>query len=365
MRMTLPNPPFLAALLLFVSPWLGAAAEPDKAAAPEPGRFFQRHLRFLDAYGAGRYIYVRNREGVARTNDLQYRFQLKGQWRFDPAAKTYLQFRLESGNSFPMSWNFSGWGRADHNLSVSLKDLFVGQKLGSYGEVQVGGIEFDRGAGTEATFADDDGFQVGYRLSVSPPRGWWPSRMQVTVSRIDEFHYPSVFARLPGLGEANAVQALAQKAVGENVQLSAEFDRISGINLERVALRWTPSAWLDRLTLETIVRSSDNPSGGYSLQLARAFKPAGPWNLAVTYSHLAAGVFAHEGGRILFNGDQVNLGQRLGFQVSRPLGRGFALTAFLSRQLDHTPSLPGQSHWRFHLAFSYRFVDRLNPRPRN
>ncbi len=174
-----------------------------------------------------------------------------------------------------------------------------------------------------------------------------------------------MFARLPGLGEPDAVQVVAQKVVGENVQLSAEFHRISGINLERVALRWTPSAWLDRLTLETVVRSSDNPSVGYSLQLARAFKPAGPWNLVVTYSHLAAGVFAHGGQRILYNGDQVNLGQRLGFQVSRPLGRRITLTAFLSRQFDHTPTLPGQSHWRFHLVFSYRFVDWLNPRPRN
>lgn len=344
---------------------LGAA--PVARAAPEESTpvlqgYFPRHLRWLDAYLAARYIYVDNRNGLVRMSDVQYKFQAKGQWRFDPKGNTYLQFRLETGNAFQPGWNFSGWGRNEHNLALSVKDLFVGQKLGPHMELQVGGIEFDRGVGTEATFADDDGFQVGYRLQYSLPGGWWPERMQVTAARIDEFHHPSVFARLPGLGDPNAVQVLAQKQLGENTQVSGEFDRIAGVHFGRWAVRWTPPAVLDKLILESMVRASDDPSVGYSLQLARGFKPVGPWNLALTYSHMEWGVFEQGQRRLLLNGDQPNLGQRLAFQVSRPMGHGLTLTGFVSRQLDDTVSVPLHDRWRFQLVLNYRFVEWLNPR---
>ena len=149
---------------------------------------------------------------------------------------------------------------------MSVKDLFAGQRIGQRWEVQAGGIEFDRGAGTEATWADDDGFQVGYRLSFRPLRKRWPDRLQLTVSRIGEFQHPSVLARFPGMRDPNSVQLLAQKKLGERVELSGEWDRISGVSFARAAVRWKPPRLLDRIIAETVVRSSDNPSVGYSLQ---------------------------------------------------------------------------------------------------
>lgn len=341
-------------------------ANPQKlpeASPPAARSYWQRHLHWLDAYLATRYIYVDNRTGRVQMNDLQYKFQAKGQWRFDEKGSTYLQFRAETGDSLQPGWNFSGWGQNDHNLSLSLKDLFVGQKVGSQVEFQVGGIEFDRGVGTEATFADEDGFQVGYRVQVTPPRGWWPERMQVTVARIDEFHHPSVFARLPGLGEPNAVQVLAQKSLGDNLQVSGEFDRIAGVNFLRGVMQWSPPAMLNRLVLETIVRTSDDPSVGYSLQLNRTLKRAGPWNFRLTYSHIEWGVFARGRARLLLNGDQPNLGQRVALQLSRSLGHGLTLTSYVSRQLDHTVSIPRHDRWRAQLVLNYRFTRWLNPRP--
>lgn len=337
-----------------------AAGEPETVTPPAGKPSVQRHLQWLDAYAATRYIFVDNRNGRVRMNDDQYKLHAKGQWRFDRAGKAYLQFRSETGNAFQPGWNYSGWGQNKSNLSFSVKDLFLGQKLGHHAEFQVGGIEFDRGVGTEATFADDDGFQVGYRLAIMPHRPGWPERLQVTVARIDEFHHPSVFARLPGLGDPNALQVLAQQKLTESAQVSAEFDRISGVNFARAAIRWTPTAVFDRVILETIVRGSDDPSVGYGVQLARAFKRGGPWNLALTYGHIEWGVFAQGRWRIMLNGDQPNLGQRVAFQVGRSLGRGLSLTTYLSRQLDQTVSVPRHDRWRFQVVLNYRFAQLLN-----
>jgi len=323
-----------------------------------------RSFRWSDAYISARYIYVDNRGGRVRWSDVQYKVHLKGRWQFRAKERTYLQFRAETGSSFQPGWNFSGWGRNAANRSFSVKDLFIGHRIGQRWELQAGGIEFDRGAGTEITWADEDGFQVGYRLSYRPERRHWPDRLQFTVSRIDEFQHPSVFARLPGMIEPNAMELLAQKQLWERVEVSTQFDRISGVNFTRTAIRWKPQRLLDRITLEAVVRASNNPSAGYGLQLARTWKRGGPWQMAFTYSHMEAGVFANSPRRLLLNGDQPALGQRLAIHASRPLGKRLTLATFVSRQLDRTPSIPPHTRWRAQAVVTYRFTNWLNNFPR-
>ncbi len=327
-----------------------------------------RGLRWLEAQGAARYIFVENRGSRVRMDDLQYKLHLKGQLRLDRRARTYLQFRVETGSSFQPSWNFSGWGRNDSQQSLSVKDLFLSQKLGSRWELQAGGIEFDQGSGSEATWADVDGFQVGYRVGFAPQRPGWPDRVQVTVSRIGEFQHPSVFARLPGMRHPNSVQVLLEKKLVEGLQVSGEYDRIEQADFARFAIRWKPARWLDRVVVEAIARTSQNPSLGYSVQFARTVKRAGPCTLTLTYSHMERGVFDGRRGRLLLNGDQPNLGQRFLFQAARPLPGGFTLTGFVSRQLDNTISVPRHDRWRAQLVVSYRFTPWLNarvPKPRS
>ncbi len=332
--------------------------------APKAGAQEGR-LRWMDAYASTRFIYVDNRGGRIRMQDLQYKLQLKGRWNWTQSGSAYLQFRAETGNAFQPGWNYSGWGRNAASQSFSVKDLFLGQRIGSRLELRAGGIEFDRGLGTEATFADDDGFHVGYQVQYGPPRGWWPEKLQVTISHIGEFQHPSVFARFPGMSSPNAVQVLAEKRLAEKLEFSGEFDRIEGVEFTRLALRWAPPAFLSRVTLESLVRTADNPSVGYSLQLLRKFGTRRPCSLTFTYSHMESGLFANNATRLLLNGDQPNLGQRLALSLSRPLGRGFSATTYVSRQLDRTISVPRHDRWRTQLVLTYRFTDWLNARFHN
>ena len=98
-----------------------------------------------------------------------------------------------------------------------MKSLFWGQKFGPHAEAQVGGIEFDRGAGSESTYADNDAFLVGYRMRLlGAGQGWQPEQFSVTVGHIGDFTRPNFFSRAHRLGEANYVQVLARKGFGED-----------------------------------------------------------------------------------------------------------------------------------------------------
>ena len=66
--------------------------------------------------------------------------------------------------NFQVSFDYTGVGMNKSRWSYNVKSFYAGQKIGSHLEAQAGGIEYDRGAGTEATYADNDGWLDGYRL---------------------------------------------------------------------------------------------------------------------------------------------------------------------------------------------------------
>ena len=98
--------------------------------------------------------------------------------------------------------------------------------------------------------------------------------------------------------------------------------------------------------------------------MGRTWKCGDPWLTTLTYSHMEWGVFAYGSQRLLLNGDQPALGQRVAVHISRPVGHGFTLTAFGSRQLDASPSIPPHTRWRAQTVLTYRFADWLNRFPR-
>jgi hypothetical protein len=73
-----------------------------------------------------------------------------------PEGKTYIQARGESGRSFQSSWDYLGPGPNTAYWSFNLKSL-CGAKDRLSVRSQAGGIEYDWGAGTEATYSDNDG----------------------------------------------------------------------------------------------------------------------------------------------------------------------------------------------------------------
>lgn len=329
-------------------------ASPDSAKA-EP--FLARHFQILDATWGTRFRYMDNGEGLVTFRDQQYRTSTRLQINLDPKGRIYFQSRIESGSAFNSSWPNTGAGRARRQWVVNAKSLFWGLKFSPHAEMQVGGIEFDRGAGTEATYADNDGFLVGYRMRLEGKgQGWLPGKFSVTVGHVGDFKKPNFFSRIDRMGEANYVQVLAQKDFGEgrNRTASAEFDSIAGIQFLRGAMRWKklPTRVLDDAQVEAIARTSDNPSFGWSARLGRRIDQGGRVRAGVIYSYIPTGVFDKNGKQVMLNGDAIVLGRRLGGVLRFAPFKNFTVSVFTARRLDSTPNT---TRWLGQVVASYQF----------
>jgi len=131
----------------------GVADGPASIKNGNKSSFISRHFRFVTVDSGSRFRYVDKGPGAVTDRDLQYKLSTRVQLDLAPEGKTYIQARGESGRSFQSSWDYFGPGPNKAYWSFNLKALYVGQKIGSHWEAQAGGIEYDWGAGTEATYA--------------------------------------------------------------------------------------------------------------------------------------------------------------------------------------------------------------------
>jgi hypothetical protein len=148
----------------------------DSNSEPNTG-FMLRRVQFLSADSVSHFRYVDTAPGQVSARDLYYKFSTRVQFNLAGDGSTYLQARGESGRSFAASYDYTGLGKHDAYWSFNLKSLYLGQKIGKHFEAQAGGVEFDRGAGTEATYADNDGWLEGYRLIYAPKHPNFPDKV--------------------------------------------------------------------------------------------------------------------------------------------------------------------------------------------
>lgn len=354
---------FLACTFLSL-PLTGWAGESETKAgshaSPEAQTFWSRHFEVKTGAGATRFRYMDNGPGQVTSRDLQYKVDTRFRIKLLPGGSSYIQARGETGGAFNSGWPNTGVGRANREWVFNMKAFFVGQKFGPHAEAQVGGLEFDRGAGSEATYADGDGYLVGYRMRlVGKGQGWVPRKFSVTVGYVGDFKRPNVFSRLDRLGEANYVQVLAENTWGGDRTTSIEFDSIEGIQFARGALRWKklPAPVFDDFQLEAIARATDNPSFGWSARLSKELDQAGRWRAGIIYSHIPTGVFDKSGAQVLLNGDPITLGQRVGVRMGFAFVESFDVVVMGTRKLDSTPNT---TRWRGEVMIRYKFASLMN-----
>lgn len=336
-------------------------SKPDAAAVSvTPAKSaVSRHFKFVTVDSFSRFRYMDTAPKKVTERDLQYKLSVRLQLNVTASGSTYVQSRGESGRSFASSWDYMGPGLKTGYWSFNLKSLFVGQKLGKNFEVQAGGVEYERGAGTEATSADLDGWLMGYRLGYSHSGGGWqPDKLNVTVGYVGDFSDPNAFSRFHRLGDENYVQVLAQKKVGEHVDASVEFNSVRGIRYAREAVhaRKVPLFIADDVTVEALTRASDGPAFGWAGLLNKTLDKRGKFGAGFFYSHMPTGMFALGKSQVFYNGDLYGLGKRVGpsFRWSPVKNLEFSLLG--SRRLD---SVPG-TRYRAQVAVRYQFASWFN-----
>jgi hypothetical protein len=270
-----------------------------------------------------------------------------------------LQVRGESGRSFAASYDYTGIGLHQGYWSFNPKSFFLGQKIGHHLEAQAGGIEYDWGAGTEITYADNDGWLEGYRLRyLGAGPGLLPDRISATIGYVGDFLQPNAFARLHRMGDENYVQILAAKKLGKNQDASAEFDSLQSIRYTREAFRWQklPIPIAPDLTLEALTRASDDPTFGWSATVARNLDKKGRLRPGVFYSDMPKDIFLNGRAQVLLNGDSYVLGKRIGPTVRILVLKNCEVSLFGSRRLDETPG----PRYRGQVGIRYQFASLLN-----
>ncbi len=316
-----------------------------------------RHIQFLTADSISHFRYMDSAPGDVTARDMYYKVSTRVRINLLDDGSTYVQARGESGRSFNASYDYSGFGMHMGEWSYNLKDLYLGQEIGKHFEAQAGGVEFDRGAGTEATSADNDGWLEGYRL-IYKAQGHraWPDKISATVGYVGDFAQPNAFARLHRMGDENYVQVLAQKGFGANREASAEFNSIQSVRYTREALRWQklPIPVVQGMQLEALTRLTDNATFGWSGNLYRDMNSK--LRVGAFYSDIPKGMFQKGTTQIFLNGDRFALGKRVGPLVTFTPFRNFDVSWFGSKRVDNTPG----TRYRTELAFRYQLASLLN-----
>ncbi|MBZ5657560.1 MAG: hypothetical protein LAO56_20015 [Acidobacteriia bacterium] len=142
-----------------------AAAEHSEVTVSTPVSTSHR-LQFLNAEVASRYVYQDVAAGQVAERDLAYRVTTTVRLNVISGGSTYFQMRGENGPAFDGGFQSTGVG-SPGTFNLNVKSLFIGQRFGSYVEAQAGGIEYDRGAGSDITYAAGEAWLTGYRLSVN------------------------------------------------------------------------------------------------------------------------------------------------------------------------------------------------------
>jgi hypothetical protein len=347
------------ALALFIC-FTAARNSAEEESSPASNKFalLSQHLQFLSVDGYNQYRYMDSKPGDVTARDDYYKLSTVGRLTLLGEGVTYIQFRAESGRSFTSSCDYTGIGMHPGYWSFNLKSLFVGQKIGHHLEAQAGGLEYDRGAGTEATYADNDGWLEGYRLAYTSNARWVPDVLSATVGYAGDFKQPNFFARLPGMEDENYIQILARKAFGQNRDVSAEFDSLQSIRYTREAahLQKLPLVVVDELVAETITRTSDDATFGWSGSVFKTLDRKGRVRLGAFISDMPEGIFLKGKNTIFLNGDFYVLGQRTGPNVRIIPLKNFEVTLQGSARTDNTPS----TRYRGQVTVCYHFASLLN-----
>jgi hypothetical protein len=332
------------------------------------GSFAQQHqagkqsifeVTQADAYA--RYRYIDNQAGTVTSDDLQYRFTVRPKIKI-PNVGMYFGSRIETGSSFSSSWSNSGIGISSREWVLNAKTFFVGKRLGSHSEVEIGAMDVEQGAGTEATYTDLDAYTEGYRLRLhNLERPHWPSKILVHIGYLGDFNQVNAFSRLYRLGGVNYVQVLTEKNIEKWAVTSLQFDRLSELNLLRGAVKFNlPDGYLvSEARLELVGRMNKDAAAGWALHLTKTKGSIGKINPGFYYSELPPEVYAVGTRQALLNGDVYGLGKRLGVTGKYQVTRSFEVSALITRRVDNLPGF----RWRAQMVGRYQFASMLKGLP--
>jgi len=354
---------------------------PAAPALPAWENKFDRWIDLHEMDSSMRYRSVFDSNNAHEYNQGQQRSIVDGKFKFDEQGRYGIAFHASTGKYFNWAYaDFMGGGNqkgfnlefdkatpiqqaavqafmtpsriadqeASGGWSFYVRRLYLDIEPIHGIELQYGGLDIDRGAASEITTYDYDGYIAGERLLLKDPKKLFFDEASVTYAYLGDLYTPNFFARGERLKQSNYHQFLLRKHVGKWLDTSFDYTWQDASNTFRQAAEFKVRQirFLDSVRLETYERANaisfreivDFAPGGKGLAVTankrvnrRLFLEGGvalidPHQAVLTQSEASATLC------MAMNGDAYGLGKRYFVRPAIKLTPYLDLTGFYTHQ---------------------------------
>lgn len=393
----------MAQQLAFNAPWdesvPAAASSIVKAAVPTPVTTlswepkFDRWVYLKEFDFSMRYRGVNDSNGAHEFSQGQQRGILDGKFKFDKQGKYGIVFHASTGKTFNWAYaNFLGGGN-EEALAKEFAKATTAQQGGLYAEetyldptdvkesynsggwsfymrrlyldiepvqgfeAEYGSLDFNRGAASEITTYDNDGYISGARILIKKPKQLFLDEISVTYAYMGDLYTPNMFARTNRFTQSNYHQFLLRKQVGKRLNTSFDYtwqSKIETLN-EAIWVNIPESRVIDNVRFETYQRLNtatfpEEPSAftaptgkGYAVTLAKKVDSRlaveGGYASIDLYDTIRTREFFSSGLGLDVNGDSYGIGKRVFVRPVVKLTPYLEATGFYTHQSGPTSSI--------------------------
>lgn len=345
-------------LIATIHPSVAGALEASDSAVTEQGvssNAPQSRILFQRLEANTRFNYMDREHGGVTDRGLQYRViaRLQANLRHDGTA--YLAARAETGKGFDNSWNNTAVELNPGQTIFNIKAVELHYGLNSRGFVELGGLDFDRGAGTDSIYASGDGHMTGYRAVFTGKSSHLIEKVSVTAAYLGDFDKPNFFSRAR-MDRANYLQLLVPQHWTKTLQGSMEVDSIHNTLFSRGAVHSQKLWIIENPRLEAVVRATDRAAFSWAASSERTWGQRATWGTNIIYADLPSRFYVVNGERVLLNRGEIDTGKRLAFGAFHSVVPHCTLSLFGGRLLDHASS----KRWVAQVGMNYEFAGLVN-----
>ena len=355
---------------------------------------FDRWIDLKEMHFSLRYRGVFDSNNAHEFNQGQQRSIIDGKFKFDEKGKYGIVFHASSGKYFNYAYaDFIGGGnekafdaeyvkadpiqQAAMNAYLTPTRIASEENVGGWSfyvrrlyldlepipgvELQYGSLDINRGAASEITSYDNDGYVMGERILIKQPRKFFFDEASITYAYFGDLFKPNVFLRGGRLKQSNYHQFLLRKQVGKRLNTSFDytFQNASHTLREAAEVKIPETRILDSVRFETYERLNqisfsevqDFVPGakGYAVTLDKKIKHD-RFSIEGGYAHIDPhqGVLTQSESSatlcMAVNGDSYGLGNRYFVRPTIKLTSSLDATGFYTHQIG-TFSVPDQIVW--------------------
>ena len=213
---------------------------------------------------------------------------------------------------------------------------------------EYGGLGIERGAGSEMTTFDEDGYIVGERLRFRDPEHLYVDQVAVTYGYMGDYFNPDFITRADRLGQSNYHQFLVEKHFGKRLKASADYTWVNTSNTMReAALVKVPEARIiDSARIELYQRTNDVTLQGFHYASGSGFGFTGSktfhkvFTLEGGYASIDQNYTVYSGSSFLstvaysLNGDAFGVGNRFFTRANYKVKPYLTLFGFYNHQVN-------------------------------